>query len=302
MTTLAGQNFVILGCGYVGSALARAALSRGATVSALTRNEAKIAELRALGINAVRGELAGHGWHAALSSNGAIVVNTVSAADPTPAGYRRSYVDGMRSILAWTRATGGSMAAFIYTSSTGVYAQNGGVRVDEESPTNPSSPTGRILLEAEALIRSEAQACCRRWFILRLAGIYGPGRHHYLDALRAGTTHFSGAPDFRLNLAHRDDIVAAILACAAAPVGIANEVFNVSDGASATRREVVEWLAARLHAPAPSFAVAAGGSARRGGGLSPDRVIASDKLRRVLGWTPRYSDYRAGYEALLGEV
>jgi nucleoside-diphosphate-sugar epimerase len=137
-----------------------------------------------------------------------------------------------------------------------------------------------------------------RWFVLRLAGIYGPGRHHLLNALRAGTTRFTGAPEIHQNLAHRDDIVSAALACLAAPASVRNEIFNVSDDTPPTRAELLGWLAAELKLPAPEFEGPAANQ-RRGGEPSPDRRIRAEKVCRMLGWQPSYPDYRAGYRAIL---
>lgn len=302
MSSLTNQRLVIFGCGYVGGALAEAALAAGAEVTALTRNAEKAAALAARGVRVVVGELSDSAWHAQIEPGADFVADTVSAAEPTPDGYRRSYVAGLRSILAWAARGPRPIGTLLYTSSTGVYPQGGGAVVDESAPTTGASETGRILVEAEELLRSAPTAGVRRWFILRLAGIYGPDRHHLLNALRAGTTQFGGEPSFRMNLAHRDDIVSALLACALAPDGIANEVFNVSDDAPATRAELVGWLARQLGRPAPQFSGAAAPSARKGGAVTPDRIIRSAKIRRVLGWTPRHPDFRAGYAGLLGQL
>lgn len=301
MPSLADQRFVIFGCGYAGSALADAALARGAQVTALTRNAERAAALQARGIRVVVGDLAESSWHDAVASGAEVVVNTVSAAAPTPEGYRRSYVDGMRSILDWAARGPRPIGTFLYTSSTGVYPQGGGAVVDETAETGGASATGEILREAEEMLGGASAASVARWFILRLAGIYGPGRHHLLNALRSGTTRFSGSPGFRQNLVHRDDIVSAILACATAPAEIRNEVFNVSDDAPATRAELLNWLASRIGAPAPVIDAAAA-NPRRGGEPSPDRIIRAEKIRRLLGWTPVYGDFRAGYAAILREL
>ena len=297
LNPFSGQHLVIFGCGYVGSALAEAAQARGVRVSALTRNAAKAAALRARGIEVVVADLAAHDWHAQLPAGADFVANTVSAAAPTPEGYRASYVEGMKSILAW--AERGRIGTLIYTSSTGVYPQGGGARVDETASTDGASPTGRVLVEAEQLLRAAPTNAVARSFVLRCAGIYGPGRHYLLNALRAGQTRFSGEPNFRMNLVHRDDIVAAALAGFAAPAQIASEVFNLSDGAPATRGELVGWLAAQLGLPAPVFEGALP-SARKGGEVTPDRIIVAEKIRRTFGWTPQFADFRAGYAALLG--
>jgi nucleoside-diphosphate-sugar epimerase len=210
-------------------------------------------------------------------------------------GYRRSYVEGMHSILGWARSSGG-VGTLLYTSSTSVYPQSGGARVDETDSTDGAGDTARILLKAEALLSHASPAAVRRWFIFRLAGIYGPERHHLLDQLRAGETEFSGRGEHRLNLIHRDDIVAAIISAFATPPDLASQVFNLADDGAAPKSEVVNWLASRLGRAAPHFT---GESVviRRAG--TPDRVVANDKAKALLGWRPRYPDFRSGYDVLL---
>jgi nucleoside-diphosphate-sugar epimerase len=294
MPSLRGKRLVIFGCGYVGSALARAALAAGASVEALTRNEEKAAALRAAGLaKVVVADLAATSWHGQIAGGADLVVNCVSSGGPEH--YRQSYVGGMQSILTW--AAQAPVGTFVYTSSTAVYPQGGGVTVDESAPADGSTPNGAIIRESEILLQQAPPAAVRRHFILRLAGIYGPGRHHLLDQLRAGSAQLGGSGEHRLNLAHRDDIVAAILACCVAPATAGSDVFNVADSAPALRREVVTWLALRLGRPVPGFDGSA--TTRRGGAPMPDRVICSARIQRVLGWRPQYSDYRTGFENLL---
>jgi len=298
MDSLRGKRLVIFGCGYVGSALARSAAAAGAEVTALTRNAEQAAELAPAVAGTVVADLASRDWHARIPAEPEYVVNCTSAGGGGLEAYRRTYVDGMRSILDWAAAGGRPVGTLVYTSSTSVYPQDGGVAVDEMADTTGASAGGRILREAEqALERSPAAG---RSFILRLAGIYGPGRHHLLDQLRGGAGALTGGRH-RLNLAHRDDIVTAILACLTAPAGIAGGVFNVADGAPAPRDEVIRWLAVRLARPVPEFISGAGGR-RRGGEPVPDRVINSAKLQLILGWQPRFPDFRSGYGAILGET
>lgn len=295
--SLHGKRLVIFGCGYVGSAVARAALAAGARVEALTRNPEKAGALRALGLaKAVVADLATSGWHGQIAGGPDFVVNCVSAGGG-PDGYRQSYVAGMQSILAWAAAGPGPAGTLVYTSSTSVYPQGDGLVVDESAPAEGGTPNGRIIRESERLLQNAPASAMRRHFILRLAGIYGPDRHHLLDQLRTGAPALGGSGAHRLNLAHRDDIVAAILACLGAPATLANETFNVADDAPAMRAEVVGWLAERLGRPMPAFD--GGTTARRGGAPMPDRVISSAKIQRVLGWRPQFSDYRAGFENLL---
>lgn len=299
MSPLSGKRLVIFGCGYVGAALARAALAAGASVEALTRNPVKAAALRAAGLaDVVVADLAATDWHGRIPGGADFVVNCVSSGGLE--NYRQSYVGGMQSVLAWAARGPAAVGTLVYTSSTAVYPQGDGALVDESASADGATPNGAIIRESEVLIQQAPTGAVRRHFILRLAGIYGPGRHHLLDQLRAGRPVLGGSGGHRLNLAHRDDIVRAILACLSAPAAIASQVFNVTDSAPVSRTEVVAWLAQRLNRPAPGFDGST--TARRGGAPMPDRVISNARIQQVLGWRPQYPDFRAGYEAILREV
>lgn len=298
MASLHGKRLVIFGCGYVGSAVAKAAVAAGVHVEALTRNAEKAVTLRSLGLaKVVVAELSSGDWHGQIDGGADFVVNCVSSGGGGPDGYRQSYVNGMASILAWAAQGGEPIGTMLYTSSTAVYPQGGGVAVDELAPAPGGTPNGAIIRESEQLLEAVPAAVCARWFILRLAGIYGPGRHHLLDQLREGVPALNGSGEHRLNLAHRDDIVAAILAGLQAPATVGSGIFNVADDAPARRAEVVAWLAGKLGRAVPPFD--GGTTARRGGAPMPDRIIANAKLRRELGWRPQYPDYCAGFESLL---
>lgn len=293
MDSLSGQRVVIFGCGYVGAAVAAAAVARGARVTALTRNEAKAAALQASGVEAVVADLADTAWHARIAGGAELVLNCVSSGGGGLDGYRRSYVDGMVSVLAWARTAGG-MGTLVYTGSTSVYPQDGGVRVDETAPTAGGGERAELLLRAEALLWSAGPGVAVRRFVLRLAGIYGPGRHHLIDQVRTGEV--AGLGDHHLNLIHRDDIVAAVLACAAAPATVADRTFNLADDGAARKEEIVAWVAAQLGVPVPRFTGAPAGGRRA---VTPDRIIANAAAKAALGWRPGYPTYREGYASLL---
>jgi nucleoside-diphosphate-sugar epimerase len=292
MDFLAGRRLVIFGCGYVGAAVAAQALAGGARVTALTRNEAKALVLREQGAEVVVADLASEGWHRAIPGAAEYVVNCVSSGGGGVEGYRHSYLQGMRSVLRWAE-TQGRVGTLVYTSSTSVYPQGGGVTVDETAPTGGHEERPRILVETETSLQ-EAPAACERWFILRLAGIYGPGRHHLLSQVRLGEA--AGRGDHRLNLAHREDIVAAILAAFGAPTEIRSDVFNVADDAPTPKAEVVAWLAEKLALPVPRFTGEPAGGRRA---VTPDRAIANAKLKAQLGWRPRFPSFREGYADVL---
>lgn len=291
MNELEGKHLLIVGCGYVGEAVARAAMAGGARVSALTRNADKAAALRALGAEVVVADLATAEWHSHWRQAPDFLLNAVSSGGGGLEGYRRSYVEGMVSLAAWASQVG-PVGTAVYTSSTSVYPQDGGVAVDETSPTG-GGERAQLLLAAEETLRA-ARGAWRRWFILRLAGIYGPGRHYLLEQVRAGEV--VGVGGHRLNLIHRDDAAGAVLAVLRAPPTVGSEILNVADDGAARKEEVAAWLAEQVGLPAPRFTGEAS-SLRRP--TVPDRVILNAKLKAKLGWRPGFSTYRDGYGGFL---
>jgi nucleoside-diphosphate-sugar epimerase len=292
LSELQGKHLFVAGCGYIGRAVAGAAMREGARVTALTRNPETAAALREAGVAVIVADLASDAWHRQCGEAPDLLLNCVSSGGGGLEAYRRSYVEGMASLAAWA-ARVGPVGTAVYTSSTSVYPQDGGQSVDEQAPTSGGSERAELLLEAEATLQN-ANDAWRRWFVLRLAGIYGPGRHHLLDQVASGEV--AGVGDHRLNLIHRDDAVAAILACLGAPATMGSGVFNVADDGAARKAEVAGWLAAQAGLPAPRF-TGAGGSLRRP--VVPDRVILSAKLRAKFGWRPKYPTYREGYGSFL---
>jgi len=289
-----GKQLVVFGAGYVGGELVRQALALGLRVTALTRNPTRAAELSAMGAATIVADLATDRWHGQIAGGADLALDCVGAGGGGVDGYRRTYVEGLRSIFAWAGTA--PVGTFVYTSSTSVYPQTGGMKVTEDAPTTGVRDTAQVLMEAEDVVRTLGDGVGRRWFILRLAGIYGPGRHQLLDQLRTGATELRGPGDQHLNLIHRDDICAAIWAAFAAPAAIGSLIFNVADDGAATRAEVADWLAARLGRPPPRFAGEAPvGRAR----VAHDRLIVNERLKATLGWRPRFPTFREGYENLL---
>lgn len=296
-----GKHLAVLGCGYVGEAVAREALQRGMRVSALTRNPEKAAKLRELGIEqVVVAELDSDSWHSALSTQQDFVLNCVSSAGGGMDGYRKSYVEGQKSALRW--AANGNIGTYVYTGATSVYPQSEGEWVTEEDVGEELSASGEILLEAEKTLLDNHPGIVRA-FVLRLGGIYGPTRHHLLDQLRRGETTFAGRGDFVVNYIHRDDIVRAVFACFEAPETIGDRIYNVVDGSTPSKAEIVEWLAEQIGAPTPVFDPEAqtkrAGSRTNAQGRLPNRRVSAALIREELGWAPQYDDFRAGYREIL---
>ena len=288
---LNGKHLLVLGAGYVGGAVANMGLAAGARVTILTRNPAKAEVLAIRGAEAIVADLASDDWYESIKGAPDFVLNCVSSGGGGVEGYRQSYLAGMMSVRAWS-AQCGIAPHLVYTSSTSVYGQDGGAEVGESDPASATGEKPQVLLSTEAQVATWAGP----WTILRLAGIYGPGRHYLLDQLRAEGRPISGLPHMRLNLIHRDDAAAAVLSVFAQPDVASGEIYNVADDDPAPKIELVRWLAERLSQAVPDF-TGRGMPGRRSRPL--DRSILNTRLKRELGWRPTYPTFREGYASLL---
>lgn len=230
------MNIAIIGCGYVGSALGYALGQAGHDVLGTTTRPERADDLRALGLKPAVVMLNEVPAVASLLGDRQVVYLTI-AAGRQDSDYRRVYVEGVRCLLNAVNDT--PVKRIIYTSSTSVYGQNDGRWVDETSPTEPTTDRGRLLLEAERTLLEGAEQVGVVATVLRLAGIYGPGREPASWLARcAGHERSDG--DAYLNLVHRDDIVAALMALSDIPYP---GVLNLNDDAPTTRRDFYDRLA-----------------------------------------------------------
>ena len=240
------STLTILGCGYIGSALAEVALEKKWTVSALTRNEEAGRKLESMGVqNVVVSRLDSDEWHSYLDPNQDFVVNCVGAFSPSLDGYATSYIEGQKSAMKWIEA--GKVNSYLFTSSCSVYPQTGRKLVEETVSCAGVSEKGGLLLAAEGLSFPPPRSIARS-FILRLGGIYGPGRHLLANKVKNGLA-MEGNADRILNLIHRDDSVSAILACLLADESNLGRLYNLTDSSPSSRGEIVEWLANKFGVP-----------------------------------------------------
>lgn len=285
------MRVLIAGCGYVGMSLGVRLVEAGHEVVGVRRSTTGAGELSALGIRPLALDLAEAKQLDRLGGRFDWVVNTV--ASPHGGGvaeYERTYLVGTRNLLGWLAEHG--CARYVYTSSTGVYGQDDGGWVVESSELAPEAETARVLVATEREVLSAGLG----GVVLRLAGIYGPGRSYWLRMMGSGEVRIPGDGKRWMNMVHRDDIVGAVLAVLER--GLEGEVYNVCDNEPVQYGEFVTWLAGRMGLPVPPH-VAEESGVRRKRGLTNKRV-SNRKLREELGWEPRYPSYREGYEQLLG--
>jgi nucleoside-diphosphate-sugar epimerase len=206
------------------------------------------------------------------------------------------YANGLKNVLTALPPT---VAHVIYISTTGVYGPAGGDWVDEATPPYPQRDGGKASLAAEQVLA--AHPIGRRSVILRLAGIYGPGRVPYLDKLRAGEPLAVPSTGW-LNLIHVDDaariVVAADQWAASQPNNDGPHVFCVSDGHPAVRRDYYAEVARLIDASPPTFCMPPTDSPAAARAAA-DRRVSNRKMLDSLGVILRYPDYRAGLAAIL---
>jgi len=170
-----------------------------------------------------------------------------------------------------------------YLSSTGVYGDTGGAWVDESAPTGSGRRSARTECDGDWLARGAR--------VFRLPGIYGPGRSA-IERVREGKAHRIDLPGQVFSRVHVDDIAAGVIAALDAPPG----AYNLADDRPASPNAVIEEASRLLGvAPPPLQSLDEAGLSPQGLAFySENRRIANGKARRVLSWSPRFADHRAG--------
>ena len=267
-------RIAVLGAGYLGSALARAAADAAHAVWAVRRSPNVGADD---GVTWIKEDIA-HVPLESLPSKLDVIVLTIA---PSLGGsYVGTYPPSARAAVDLAKRT--AARALLYTSSTGVYGARGGVWVTERSDRAGKGETNAALIAAEDIILAGAVVAPT---VLRVAGIYGPDRDP--RARMGASDQLAQRGEYWVNLAHRDDIVSAILHVSTLPH--APRVLNVSDGSPTRAREVARWLASAS-------------------GYNPDALVFCNDAQRsrndqrvsnaaltATGWAPRYKDFAAGF-------
>lgn len=276
MTADRTRRVLIAGCGDLGLALATALAP--ATVHGLRRQvDALPAEVLPIAADL----LTGAGFDA-LPAGIDTLVYMPTAGQRAESAYRAIYIEALPRLLAALPQPAANLR-LVWVSSTAVYGQNRGERVDEQSAPAPAPWNGALLLEAER----SAQALVADTRILRCAGLYGPGRLWMLRRVRAGAaiaagTHWTN----RIHLADAGQLLARLVEAPQAP-----SVTIAVDDAPTPESEVLDWLADRLDLPHLP---------RQGDSDQVSGKRLCNDLARSLGWRPLYADYRSGYAQVLG--
>lgn len=277
---------LVVGCGYVGTSLAHSLVRNGWDVWGLRRRAERLPDpIRAVRADVSRPESLREGG---LPLGLDLVVYAVSADESTESAYRTAYVGGLRNVLECLADGGGGPERLIFVSSTAVYGQEGGEWVDEDAPTEPAGFRGRILLEAESVAREWNG----RATVLRLGGIYGPGRTRLVDRVRSGEARCPSNPPRYANRIHRDD--AAGILRHVAKLKEPDPIYLGVDTEPAPICRVLRWLARRTGSPEPLRAEPGEGSRRR----RTNKRCSSERVRDA-GYTFLHPTFREGYGELL---
>ena len=288
---------LIFGCGYLGERVAGRWRDARQDVVVVTRSGTRADEFKRQGFGTIVADVTQPATLVGLPSAGTVLFAV---------GFDRSagqpivevYAGGVRNVLA---ALPSDTGRFIYISTTGVYGDTGGQWIDEQTPPDPERDDGRASLAAEQALADHPLGA--RGVILRLAGLYGPGRVPFLDQLRAGQP-IPAAGEGHLNLIHVDDAAAAVLAAA----GELNRkridypgarIFCVSDGHPVRREDYYREVARRIGASAPQF-VAPDPHSPRAARSATDRRVSNTRMLMELSVRLAFPDYRAGLAAILG--
>lgn len=280
---------LICGCGYLGMRVAQRWLEAGEQVFAVTRSPRRAEEFRERGLSPIVADVTDPSTLTDLPAASTLLYAVGfdrSAGKP----MQEVYVEGLRNVLdALSPAT----QKIIYIGSTSVYAQTGGVWVDEDSPCHPQRDNGQVCLAAEETLQAHRQGS--KAIQLRLAGLYGPGRIPRRAALMAGEIIPAPSEGY-LNLIHVDDAARVVLAAEAqAPLP---RLYLVSDGHPPSRAEYYAELARLVGGPPPKFAPPEPGSPAALRAESNKR-IGNRRMLEELGVELEYPTYRQGLAAIV---
>ena len=273
------ERILLAGCGDLGERVAQRLRARGDEVWALRRQPPTRG---GHGIHWLRGDLTDPASLRELPAGITRLVYLPAPATRDKAAYRAIFVDGLHHLLdALDRR---KLARVLFASSSAVYGEHDGDWVDEATPTDPPGFNGAVLLEAEQWLAKQSLPST----VLRLAGLYGPGRLQLIERLRAGQLRVPRETPHWANRIHVDDAAAAVahLLQLKSP----QPLYLGVDDTPMPLDELYDFLAALIDAPLPAEGAAPAG-------------VGSKRLRnarlRASGWAPQWPDAREGYAALL---
>jgi nucleoside-diphosphate-sugar epimerase len=276
------MNLFIVGVGYTAGRLIATHASAFDRISGTVRSVEKRAQLGALDIDLFDGGAASPATLAKAAGADVVLIS----APPGPSG------DDVLDAFATTIADGAARRV-IYLSTIGVYGDHGGAWIDEDTAALPKLDRTASRLNVEQRWR---ELLGDRLAVLRLAGIYGPGRNALVE-LRRGRARRIVKTGQVFNRIHADDIARAIMAAIARERGGS---WNICDDEPAPPQDVIAYAASLLGiAPPPEqpFETAELSPMARSFYAS-NRRVRNARMKHELGVTLAYPTFRVGLDAL----
>ena len=235
-------DIFIVGCGGIGSLIAKQWQQRGADISALARSEISTSSLTLLAITPAAGNLDKPETLLNLPINKKWVYYfapppTTGSTDPR-----------MQAFISALQSNPGRPLGIVYISTSGVYGDRQGAWVDEEAKPAPVTDRARRRLDAEQQLRVWGRSSGVPIIILRVGGIYGPGRLPLKRLQRAEPVLHPDQSPYS-NRIHADDLVQTCLA--AVERGVADTLYNVCDDAPSTMTDYFFTIADAVGLPRP---------------------------------------------------
>jgi nucleoside-diphosphate-sugar epimerase len=180
-----------------------------------------------------------------------------------------------------------------------VYSQTDGSWVTEDSPAEPAGPTGQLLIATEEVFAEAYRSGVVATHIVRVAGIYGPGRGHLFGQFITGLARRDPGHGRWINMIHRDDVASALETILLR--GEPGRIYNAVDDEPVLQGEFLRFLATETGLPLPPLAESAEPIPTRKRGTTHKRV-SNRRLREELGWQPRFPTFREGYAEAIAAV
>jgi nucleoside-diphosphate-sugar epimerase len=280
---------LIIGCGYLGRRVAGHWLDAGNNVVALTRSAAKAEDLKGQGIRPLVADITQPATlHSLPEAKTVLFAVGYDAACGRP--RKDFYVEGLQAVL---QSLSPKTNRFILISSTAVYGQTDGQWVDEDSPCQPKTEGGAAFLEAENALA--ASQFGQRSVILRLAGLYGPGRlSRRIKDLQKGK-QLLGASERFLNLIHVEDAAAVVVAAEihARPP----RTYIVADGRPLKYRDYLTYLAMLVGRPNHQDGESSSCLSNQPSRMTNKR-LSNARMLTELGVQLKYPTYEKGLKAI----
>ena len=273
---------LIVGCGYIGRRVAALAMDQGQQVTGLVRSAESAHVLLAAGISVLQADL-----DRPLSPLSA--GNVYYFAPPPGAGMVDTRMQHFLDALAMVPQR------IVYISTSAVYGDCDGAWIDEQQPVAPTTGRGRRRLDAEQQLQNWCRGHGSQWVILRVPGIYGPGKLP-LARLREGLPVLREADAPFTNRIHADDL--AMVCIAAMQSSHHNTLYNVSDGHPGNMTDYFFRVADAAGLPRPPEVAREQAETVLSPGmlsfLRDSRRMSNDKLLNELGISLQYPDLQAG--------